>query len=232
MRKTLTIPLFIISLGLGLSAMSASADTIQIQLTGFNFKYDGSNIYDSANILGGNVNYAEADPLATVDFSKNGLWIGRLTATDSVYGDLLIKEVKNLPVGGGIVPSNNNPAGFGIDLLQKTGSATDPLLRLNIKDLQVTYSGFKFFVASGGKADSVVFQDLPFGLQIDENDDVTLVVSSSNLTNVTDDATYLTGFDAFGTADINGVLVPEPSSLMALAGMAAIGLLIRRRRHA
>ena len=50
----------------------------------------------------------------------------------------------------------------------------------------------------------MVTQNLPFGLTLSPHDQISLLVSSSNLTNVTTSGNFLSGFNAFGTSDING----------------------------
>jgi hypothetical protein len=225
----------IIIVSLSLGALPARADQIQIHVTGLNFKYDGSDIYDSAAKAGGNYNTAQADPLTTIDFFKNSVYVGSLTANDNIFADLLIDNVHNIPVSGGMVTTGDGIPGFGLDLLQNSGSQTTPLLSLNINQLTLSYSGGGIFVAVGGLADSLVAQNLPFGLTLSPQDQISLLLSSSNLTNVTSSGKYLSGFNAFGTSDINGTensVVPEPTSLTALVGLAVIGLLtfISRRK--
>jgi hypothetical protein len=107
-------------------------------------------------------------------------------------------------------------------------------LSLNVNQLTLSYSGAGIFVAVGGLADSLVVQNLPFGLVLSAQDQISLLVSSSDLTNVTSSGNYLSGFNAFGTSDINGTensVVPEPTSLIALVGLAAIGFLTFFRRR-
>jgi hypothetical protein len=225
--------LFIFFMNLSLGVWPVIAEQIQIHITGLNFTYDGSDIYDSAAKTGGNYNAAEADPLTTIDFFKNRVYLGSLTASDNIFADLLIDNVHNITVSGDMVTTGNGIGGFGLDLLRNTGSQTIPLLSLNINQLTLSYSGPGIFVAVGGLADSLIAQNLPFGLTLSPQDQISLLVSSSNLTNVTSSGNYVSGFDAFGTSDINGTEnVPEPSTLTAFASLAAIGLLtfIRRRK--
>jgi hypothetical protein len=200
--------LLIIFVSLNLGAMPAIADQIQIHVTGLNFNYDGSDIYDSTAKAGGNYNTAEADPLTTIDFFKNSAYVGSLTASDNIFADLLIDNVHNIPVSGGMVTTGDGVAGFGLDLLENNGSQTTPLVSLNVNQLTLSYSGYGVFVAVGGLADSLVAQNLPFGLTLSPQDQISLLVSSSNLTNVTSSGNYLSGFNAFGTSDINGTENP------------------------
>ncbi|MGD0652932.1 MAG: PEP-CTERM sorting domain-containing protein [Thermoguttaceae bacterium] len=224
---------------LGLIASPAFAEQIQVQITGLNFKYDGTDIFDSVAKAGGNANIAEADPLTTIDFFKDDAWVGSLTASDNIFADLLIDNVKNIPINGGPVSTGDGFAGFGFDLLQNNGSQTTPLLSLNINQLSLYYSGAGVYITVGGLADSLVAQNLPFDLTLSAQDQISFVISSSKLTNVTTSGNYLSTFNASGTGDINGTLesnpVPEPTSTAALAGLAAAGLLtsfLRRRRAA
>ena len=229
--------LLIIFVSLSPGALPALAEQIQIHVTGLNFKYDGSDIYDSTAKAGGNYNSAEADPLTTIDFFKNNAYVGSLTANDNIFADLLIDNVHNIPVSGGMVTTGDGVAGFGLDLLENNGSHTTPLLSLNTNQLTLSYSGYGVFVAVGGLADSLVAQNLPFGLVLSAQDQISLLVSSSNLTNVTTSGNHLSSFDAFGTSDINGTEktanVPEPASIITLFSLVAVVLpafFLRRRR--
>jgi hypothetical protein len=222
---------------LGLIVAPAAAEIIEIQITGLNFSYDGSDIFDSVAKAGRNANISEADPLATIDFFKGGLWVGKLTTGDGIYADLLIDNVKNIKAGGSVV-TGDGISSFGFDLLQNTGSATTSLLSLDINSLELYYSKSGVFITVGGTAASLVTQNLPFNLKISASDEIKLDISSSQLSNVTKSGEFVAGFDAIGTGDINGkcdTLVPEPAATTALAGLAAVGLLasfFRRRKMA
>jgi hypothetical protein len=223
---------------LGLIAAPAAAETIEIQITGLNFTYDGTDIYDSVAKAGRNENISEADALETIDFFKDGAWVGKLTASDGIYADLLINDVINIKANSPIT-TGDGFSEFGLDLLQNTGSGTTALLSLNLDNLDLYYSKSGIYITVGGSATSLVAQNLPFGLKISADDEINFDISSSQLSNVTKSGVYITGFDAIGTGDINGTLesnpVPEPTSTAALAGLAAAGLLtsfLRRRRAA
>ncbi len=214
------------------------AEQIQIHVTGLDFQYDGIDIFDGMAKAGGNYNTAEADPITTIDFFKNSVYVGSLTGIDHIFADLLIKDVQNIPKNGGMINTGNIVPGFGFDLLQNNGVQTTPLLSLNINQLTVSYSGLGIYAAIGGLADGIAAQNLPFGLVLDTQDQVSLLVSSANLTNVTNTGNFLSGFNAFGTSDINGTLkennIPEPSTFISLAGFAICSLMavmIRRRRQ-
>jgi hypothetical protein len=226
--------LLLFSMFLCLIALPVYAEQIQIHITGLNFKYDGTDIFDSTDKIGGNYNTAQADPLTTIDFFKDGIYVNSLTANNNIFADLFIDNVQNISKNGGMVTTGDGIAGFGFDLLQNTGTATIPLLSLSVNQLSLSYSGFGIYVAAGGLADSVVAQNLPFGLNIDTQDQITLLISSSNLSNVVNSGNYLSKFDAFGTGDVNGTIheVPEPAAFTALIGLAAscfVSLFLRRR---
>ena len=226
--------LLVIFLSLSFGAAPVLAEQIQIHVTGLNFTYDGSDIYDGTAKAGGAYNTAQADPLATIDFFKDGAYVGSLTTNDGIFADLLIDDVHNIPANGGMVTTGNGVAGFGLDLLQTNGQQTTPLLALDINQLTLSYSGAGIFIAVGGLADSLVAQNLPFGLTLAPQAPISLVISSSSLSDLTTSGNYISGFNAFGTGDVNGTQpVPEPASLTAAFGMAAIALLrlLRRRRR-
>jgi len=63
--------------------------------------------------------------------------------------------------------------------------------------------------AAAGTATQIGYQDLPFGIVLDETKTISIVASSTNLSNVTSSGGYLTGFDASGTGSVKGVL-PHP----------------------
>ena len=193
---------------------TAQAEIIQIHVTGLNFTYGGGQIYDSTNAVGGNQNITQADPVETIDFFKDDVFVGRLDT--NVYADLLIDQVPPLPAGGGIVPTGSTGGSFGFDLLQG-GSPTTQLLGLTFDSLDVLYSKSKV-VLVGGDVQQMTVQNLPFGLVLDSNTTLSIAISSSNLTNLTTSGNTVIGFQAFGTGDVNGTghLVPEPGTLVLL----------------
>jgi hypothetical protein len=103
---------------------------------------------------------------------------------------------------------------------------------LNLDKVEIYYSGNQIAIGGGAAASSVYFQRLPFDLKIDNADPVTLSFSSANLSAVTDNGTYLTGFEASGTGNINAFSMPEPSAgVLFLLGAAGALLHYRRRRQ-
>jgi PEP-CTERM motif len=193
----------------------ASADTLEIQYTGLDIIYDGSVITD----LG------DPDPLESVDFLVNGTKVFGLNA--GVDMSLSVPGVSNLPVGGGAVTS---AAGGLLSLALPDGDFLD----LQLGAAEVVYVSVSVvqlnFVLAAGSA-NVLGQLLPIEGELE---DVVAISFSTNIDNntLTDDGSYITGFEANGTGEIEGILVPEPSTICML-GIGALSLfLIRRKRNA
>lgn len=222
------LPFALLAMAL-LFATSSQAATLEIQISGLDLQYDGTNIFDAGvhNTVGVG-DPAQSDTLTLLDFYIDGNLVGSQNA--DVFADIYIKDVLNIPVGGGAIVSAGNGGAFGIDLLTENQTPGWGLA-LQIDTLQFFYTGAEISITVAGLASSLWAQDLPFGLEFDPNQPITIVLSSAALSNVTDAGGFLTGFDAAGTGNVAGVLVPEPSSmLLAGLGIAAVGLAYRRRR--
>jgi hypothetical protein len=213
---------------------SAMAGTLEIQFSGLNLDYNGTSIFDSAahNIIGVG-DPAQSDPLNTMTFLLDGVQVGT-TLTTGIFSDIYLANVLNIPVGGGVVTSGGNGDSFGVDLL--TQNLTPGFgLALNVDTMQLFYTGSKIAISVSGVASSLFTQSLPFSLEYDPTQPITIVVSSANLTNVTSAGGFLTGFNAAGTGNLAGTgnVVPEPSSIVLAAfgftGLAAWGWRRRKR---
>ncbi len=217
-----------------LTASNAAAETLQIQFTGLNLQYDGTNIFDAGvHNTTGSGNPAEADALTAMNFYLDGSLVGTLTS--DIYADVYIKDVLNIPAAGGVIVTGGNGGAFGIDLLMKDLTPGWGLA-LDIDTLQFFYTGSRIAISVAGLATNLAAQDLPFDLQYDDMQPIRIVLSSASLTNVTTAGGYVTGFNAAGTGNASGegfVVIPEPASyVLAGLGIAALAVVRRRRKAA
>jgi hypothetical protein len=224
----LILPVALLATAL-LAATAAQASTLEIQISGLDLQYDGTNIFDASvhNTIGDGIP-AESDPLTLLEFYVDGNLVG--SQSTNVFADIYIADVLNIPDSGGFVNSSGNGDAFGIDLLTQNQTPGWGVA-LNIDTMQFVYTGSQISITLAGLASSLHAQDLPFGLAFDPSQQITIVLSSANLSNVTAAGGFLTGFNATGTGNIAGTLVPEPSSIaLAGLGLAAIAAVYRRRR--
>lgn len=209
----------------------AQAGSLQIQFTGLNLSYDGTNLFDSAfpNTTGGG-DPAQSDVLTSMSFYLDGIQVGSLLSSD-IFADVYLAGIVNIPDTGGVVNSIGNGGTFGFDLLTEN-NVPGWGLALNVDKMQFFYTGSKIAIAVSGLASGLFAQALPFNLEYDPSEPITIVVASAELTNVTTAGGFLTGFNAGGTGNIAGIgyVVPEPNSavLLSLGGLAA-AMCLRRR---
>jgi hypothetical protein len=218
--------------------VASQASNLEIQFSGLDLQMnhagdaDGElEIYDATSAIGGNGIPLRADPLTTVSFFQEGTLVGTLSS--DIFADVWIDDIGVLLAVGNVVTTGGNNNTFGFDIL--TSNSTPGWgLALNVDEFQIFYTGFEIAIVGTGLATSVPDQALPFGLVIDPNQQISIVFSSTALTNVVSNGLgFVTQFDASGTGSISGTLVPEPSSLVMgmLAGVALGLAALRRRGH-
>jgi len=212
------------------SAQLASAATIEIAFTGMNLVYDGSAIYDAGSTAGGVADPDDADPLITVDFLVDGISQGSLSSDISL--DVFIPDVTGisaLPNTIYAAPTPGNPGFF--DLLIGTSPLASEFLLVDLEEVTVTYIDVLGIIqfTFGAAVSDVFAQNLPFDLVIGEP--ITVSFSAQvEAGSITDDGTFITGFEASGTGEIGGTQVPEPTAaLLLVLGTLASAMISRRR---
>ncbi len=228
MKRSLVLVALFSAVGLAFLAGSAQASILEIQFSGMNMTYNGSNLFDSgaSNTLGLGIR-AQADPLETMHFLVDGVQVGSVLTSD-IAADLYIAGLANIPAGGGLVTTAGNGNAFGVDLLTK---ASDPAwgLGMQINQLNFAYTGFKIAIFVAGQSTAIGTQSLPYGLAFDPSQPISMALSSANLSNVTTSGGFVTGFQSSGTGNISGTLLPEPVTMVLMAA-GGLGVLLRRRR--
>jgi len=235
------IPGVSVALLAGFAAIGIQAAQLQIQFAGVDLEYfvfNGSgpvqgDIFDGAGVSGGAGDTAGADPLSFMDFRVDGVSAGMLTS--DIYLDTFIQDVWNIPVGGGTVDSQGNTlSGFGFDLLTQTGCTSNCWgLGLDIDTIQVNYNGSQISIQGSGAATGIFQQLLPFGLELDAAKPITFDFTGTSLINLSDDGSYLTGFNLAGTGTITGTLVPVPAAVWLFgSGMLGLVAVARKRSNA
>jgi hypothetical protein len=211
------------------SAVSLAA-TIDIQFTGAELVYDGTNIFDAGGSAGGNADPAEADGLTAAVFSVDGVEVGTLVSDIAL--DVFIPGVSgisSLPNTVYSMPNSGNPGFF--DLLIGAGSPAPQYLQVDLSTVNITYIDVANIVqfTFGAAVSNTFAQNLPFGLAFDEPISVSFsapIVAGTK----TDNGLVITGFEAAGSGEFRGPAVPEPTAicLALIGGLACFGL--RRNR--
>ena len=217
-------------LSLVLIAAPSQAAMIEIQFTGMNLVYDGSSIYDAGSPAGGIANPADADPLTAVDFSVDGNLVGSIASNVSL--DLHIPDVTGIPSGSGVVHNFTTPGNPGFfDLLIGTSPLASEFILVQLDEVNITYVDVLNVVqfTFGAAVSNLFVANLPFGLEI--GDPITVSFSAQVTPGtLTHDGSFITGFNATGTGEIRGNLIPEPSAFV-LAGLGLLAWVAGRRRR-
>ncbi len=215
---------------LALVAAPVMAATLQIQFSGMNLVYDGSTIYDAGGLAGGLGDPATADPLTSVDFFVDGVPSGSLSTDLSI--DVSIPDVTGIPAGANVVYNLTTPGTTpGVfDLLVGTSPVAAEYILVDLAEVSVTYLDVMNIVqfTFGAAVGDIFSQNLPLGFEV--GDPVTVSFSAQIVPGSrTDNGSFITGFNASGTGEISGAVVPEPATcLLAACGLAAA--FVGRRR--
>jgi len=193
------------------------AAALQIQFTGLDIEYDGLLL----------TTVGDPDPLKSVTLRVDGSLAGptMVDSPDVIFAQLAI-AVKNIPASGGF--GITDPVG-SLDLGLNTGG-----LGLILEDASVQFlpTGSVDFIIAGSLA-SIVGQDLPYGLMID---DPVTVSFSTQITpgslSVNPLNNLIDGFTASGTGEISGAaVVPVPPAVWLLSsGLISLVSFSKRKK--
>ena len=197
-----------------LPVASASAALLEIEFTGLNLAYDGTDIYDAGGAAEG-----DSDELTTMTFELDGALLGTLTTDIGI--DALIPDV-TIPAGGGSTTSTGSGGFF--DLLT---SAAGIGLALDIESFDIFYTGFDIAIFGNGFATEVA-QDLPLGPGIIPGSEVSISFSTQ-VDVLTDDGSVVTSFESSGTGEVRGAAIPEPGTLLLSLLGSLVGCMMALR---
>jgi hypothetical protein len=213
-----------LGLALALFISPAYASTVQIQLSGMNWQYDGSVLYDTgAKNNTGIGSPAESDPLLAAIFLVDGVPVGMQMT--NIWFDSYI-AVGTLALNG-LKEDTVSPAHFGFDLLTQN-AIPGWGIALQITQYSVTTDSNNLNATLTGSllSTSIFVQDLPFGLAL--LNPVTVSFSATIFNGVPSGDNYAS-FTAAGTGEITGPEVPAPAAFLLL-GPGLLALVSLRRR--
>jgi hypothetical protein len=193
----------------------ASAESLMIQYTGLDISYSGTTITEVGN----------PDTLSSLVFSIDGVELGPVL-TSGISIELSIPGVSGLPVAGG---SDATDVGGSLGLTLPGGDFVNLELGAGEVQFMATSGVIKlYFVMSASEA-TVLSQSLPIDGLFDQEVAVSFSSQVKSGT-LTQSGGIVTGFKASGTGEIEGDLVPEPTTVaLLLSGLLAGVFGIRRR---
>lgn len=198
-----------------------AANLLQIQFSGMDFMYNGSNLCDAAgcNAAPGAPNFALADPLITMSFILNGVTLGTFLGPASQIGIDF-----NIGVGTLVVDTQKAGTGGFMDLY--VNGTWGLALDISTWTVLLSSTGIPFSVLGSAEVTNIFGQNLPFGLTM-----LTPVEISFSANNATGTSS---SFTASGTGEADGpAAVPEPGSMILLgSGLLGLAAAARRMRKA
>ncbi|TWT90549.1 hypothetical protein Mal64_09410 [Pseudobythopirellula maris] len=203
-------------MAVSMMAPSTQAGELNIEFTGLDVVYDGSDLFTSPS----------DDPIDVVTISHDGFVYPAITLADNpgISVDVFVPQVLNLDATGDTTMSG---AGGYLDLtLAGSDSLEIDLNLVSVSWVDVQNIVRFVFAGSAGQVDS---QQLPYGLVAD--DDVTIAFSARvRNSSLTTAGGEVTGFRAYGTGQVTGTatVIPEPVSAVLLLG--ALAAFASRRR--
>jgi hypothetical protein len=188
------------------ASVPATAAMIQIQFTGLDLAYDGTQITD------GGVGEA-TDPLSSIVVSLDGTQVAGSPFSSGVAIDLVIPGVSNIPASGGVVES---AAGGQLRLTLPSGG----FLNLALDRVTVNYLNLgRVQFAFGATVAGIDGQSLPADLELGAP--ATLSFSATVGQELTGN-NRVTSFRATGSGEIMGDRIPEPAAGIVL--LVALGV--------
>lgn len=192
---------FLIAFSATLLCSASHAANISIQFSGLDIEYDGTDI-------------TADDDLTSVAITAGGSPAGPVLTSD-ISIDALIPEVVGIDVAGDTVVSD---PGGSLDLSFPAGDSLE--LELGAATVNYFDAGFVQFTFAAAIA-TIDSQSLPFDLTI--GDPVSISFSTQVVPGtLMDNGVVITAFEATGTGEVQGALVPEPSSVALLLVCAAL----------
>jgi len=214
-------------------SLAAQAGTINIILGNLDVSYlgntNGGVFFDSMGGVQGGVqgDPTFADSISNAVFELDGNIVSTLDdSTDPLFGDFRIINIGPSLTKNVLSTVGNNGGGFGFNFFSDSGFQ----LSLGMTNVQVLVNNNVFFFT--GEATVLPGQNLPGGLQFDTSQPVVFSYTAT-LPAVQAGATTGSALSS-GALTISGVAIPEPGTLVLMAGAfpVALGLMRRPRRAA